>query len=199
MRAVSFPAARDPSAMPLPSRLVRSAAALALAVAHFSPAFADAAQDARARRFVDDGMNVTLAVCELPKACRHHAPLRASEDLQVTATDEKIDHRRLAFDGLEIELAYAADIAKLPPAAQVEALRRTTSVVELTVTTAKWPVAQDLHIGTLRADVERVLGARGEPDDACVEYADVETQNTAQLCYAGERLIAIKWSRWFDE
>ena len=179
-------------------RLARSAAAFLLAISTLPCAFADAGQDARARRFVDDGMAATLAVCELPKACARHKPLRASRELEETGNDSKIDHRRLAFEGLDVELIYAQDIATLPPAAQAKALADPAAVVELTVTTSKWPVDQGLKIGTKRADVERVLGARGEADDACVEYADIATQNSAQLCYAGGRLIAVKWVKWWD-
>jgi hypothetical protein len=186
--------------MPTLPRLARHAAALVLAASILPSAFADAgadARDARARRFVDEGMNVTLAVCDLPKTCRRQAPLRATQELRETGNDSKIDQRSLAFDGMEIELIYAQDTPATSRAARAEELRH-PDVLELTVTTSKWPVAEGLRIGTPRAEVERVLGARGEASDACVTYADVDTQNEALLCYAGDRLVAIKWTQWWD-
>ena len=159
--------------MPTLPRLARSLATFALAFSTLAPAFADADPDARAaraRRFVEDGMGVTLAVCDLPKSCRRHAPLRATQELQETGSGGKVDHRTLAFDGMEVELVFAQDTPAAPGHPEV---------IELTVTTSKWPVAEGLRIGTSRADVD--------------------TQNDAMLCYAGEHLVAIKWSRWWDQ
>ncbi len=190
--------------MPNSQRLLRSLAVVTLASSTLAsvpvPAFADAAADARtarARRFVEDGMNVTLAACDFPSTCRHHPPLRVRQDDRDVG-DNKVDHRVLAFEGMEVELVYAADTPATPRAARAEALRH-PNVVELTITTSKWPVAEGLRIGTPRADVERLLGNPGEADDACVTYADIDTQDDAVLCYAGEHLVAIKWSRWFDQ
>ena len=187
-----------------PQRLLRSFAVFVLAASTLASvpmsAFADAEADARAaraRRFVEEGMNVTLAACDFPSTCRHHAPLRATQDNRAVG-DNKVDHRVLAFDGMEVELVYASDTPATPRAARAEALRH-PDVVELTVTTSKWPVAEGLRVGTPRADVERLLGNPGEADDACVTYADVDTQDDAVLCYAGEHLVAIKWSRWRDD
>lgn len=163
---------------------------LALLFALGSPTSAHAdsgEQIARAHRFVEDGLQGTLAACDLPRTCGRHKPLRTSDESRESANDLGADQRRLLFDGMEIELLLPGAAASSPP-----------FVLELTVTTAKWPLAQGLQIGSRRGDVERLLGDHDGSDDACVTYADADTQNDAMLCYAGDRLVAVKWSRWRD-
>jgi len=181
------------------SRL-KPGAILASLLAAAATALADTpAQEARAKRFVDDGMRTTLAACDLPRSCLHRAPLKATTMKRQTGNDLDVDQRELAFAGLDIELLYVLGSVELPKIRPAQAYRHPV-ILELTVTAPEWPIDHGLRIGTLRAVVERVLGdggaARGE--SACVSYVDRDTQNEARLCYVDDRLASIKWVPWWD-
>ncbi|MEP6502071.1 MAG: hypothetical protein ABJD97_01980 [Betaproteobacteria bacterium] len=163
-----------------------------------------AAQQQRARRFVDHGMGTTLAACNLPRTCGHRAPVHATKQLRETGNDARIDQRHVTFDGLDVEFLYVLGWYGAPAISRAQAYRL-PYVLELTVTSSAWPVAQGLRVGTKRADVHKVLGDNGatpshdgSPEPDCDSYVNVETQNEARLCYDRGRLASIKWVMWWD-
>ncbi len=163
-----------------------------------APAIADPAGEGG--RFAAKGVAPTLALCHLPLECGGQKPRhRTAKPIRETGNDSIIDERRLEFDGLRIQLFYAASDMSAPPASWDALARQAPSVLEITITSARWPVMDGLRVGTERSVVERTLGSRlAAGDDACEDFADEATQDTVTFCYAGGKVRSIRWTPWWD-
>jgi hypothetical protein len=158
--------------------------------------------DSRAALFASKGMAPTLALCHLSRqTCDGLRPLASRRTpTQETGNDNLVYERVLRFDGLEFDLLYGVGPAGAPPPAHWIEAEHEPMVLEMTVTSARWPIARGLRVGTSRRVVEKILGSRlghvlGED---CDTYVDDETQAVATVCYAAGKVRSIKWTAWWD-
>ena len=103
----------------------------------------------------------------------------------------------MVFEGLRLTVYYAARSLDARPAAWSALPRGTGGVVEVVITSPRWPVADGLRVGTPRRVVERRLGA-APADIECATYADDASQDVTTVCYANGRVRSIKWTPWWD-
>ena len=170
----------------------------ALLVGLLAPTFAEPSNEGA--RFAAKGVAPTLALCHLPLECGGQKSLhRTAKPIRETGNDSIIDERWVEFDGLLIQLFYAASDKSAPPASWEALARQAPAVAELTITSARWPVMDGLRVGTDRSVVERTLGSRvAAGDGACEDFADEATQDSVTFCYADGKVRSIRWTPWWD-
>ena len=175
--------------------------AVAFAVLASGAALADDATDAAGARFASRSVAPTPALCrQLPLSCAGLKPIsRQGLPIWESSNDAIIDQREIAFDGLQLTAYYGAERLDSHPAAWNALPRGTANVVEVVITSPRWPVAEGLRVGTPRRMVEGKLGAGpAQGPDACAVYADGKSQDTTTICYANGRVSSIKWTPWWD-
>ena len=182
----------------------RLAAALAVAAGLLAatPAGADVVPPLTPHEslFARQAMAPTLALCHLPARCDGLRPRHVERKPPFSSANSgTLAERVVTYDGLELHLFYNVDDGSIPATDRQFVSFDKPTVVDVVITSARWPAAFGVRVGMRGEEVARRLGgARTTGDDGCARYVDEQTFNEATICYASDRVRSIRWVAWWD-